>query len=242
MDKEKTLQQIKKSVYFFVPFALVWIYKVFQGPQVDALTTASASTSDTAIPEVISYNFDVKPILSDKCYACHGPDQEALQANLRLNTEAGAFGQAEQLSSLPIIKKGDPLGSALIIHINSTDPKSQMPPPDSNLFLTARQKQILEKWVAQGAPWEGHWAYQAPQKPTPPKTEQSKWVNNPIDQFIASKLADKGLTPSAAAEKEILLRRLSFDLTGLPPSLELMDQYLSDNSDNAYEKMVDHLL
>ena len=242
MDKEKTLQQIKKSVYFFVPFAMVWIYKVFQGPQVDALTTASASTSDTAIPEVISYNFDVKPILSDKCYACHGPDQEALQANLRLDTEAGAFGQAEQLSSLPIIKKGDPLGSALIIHINSTDPKSQMPPPDSNLFLTARQKQILEKWVAQGAPWEGHWAYQAPQKPTPPKTEQSKWVNNPIDQFIAAKLADKGLTPSAAAEKEILLRRLSFDLTGLPPSLELMDQYLSDNSDNAYEKMVDHLL
>ncbi len=242
MEKSNAKKLLRTSAFFIVPFLIVWIYKITQAPSVEQFNTTIAESAPSGIPAVVNYNFDVKPILSDKCYACHGPDQEALQANLRLDTEAGAFGFAKNLSELPIIKKGDPQGSALIFHINSTDPKTQMPPPDSNLFLTDRQKQILQKWIEQGAPWEGHWAYQTPKKPTPPDAKNNNWVKNPIDHFIAAKLNTMGLQPAPLAEKEIILRRLSFDLIGLPPSIELMDQFLNDTSEDAYEKMVDHLM
>jgi hypothetical protein len=117
-----------------------------------------------------------------------------------------------------------------------------MPPPDSNLTLSTRQKQILERWILQGAAWEDHWAYIVPKKLPLPKTTFTDWSQNQIDHFVASKIEAKGLQPSPEAEKEIILRRLAFDLTGLPPSIELMDQFLQDDSPEAYEKMVDFLM
>jgi len=240
---KKIAKNFKLSLYLFTPLLCIWGYKaLISGPKSEMTNANDSLSVNESIPETINYNFDVKPILSDKCYTCHGPDAEARQANLRLDTEEGAFATAQNLSSLPIIKRGDPKGSALVFHINSTDSKTQMPPPDSNLSLAPYQKQILEKWIAQGAPWEGHWAYQVPRIAGIPDTQQKNWAKNEIDHFIALKLENKGLEPSPLASKEIILRRLAFDLTGLPPNLELMDQFLNDNSEQAYEKMVDHLL
>lgn len=240
---KKIAKNFKLSLYLFTPLLCIWGYKaLISGPKSEMTNANDSPSVNESIPETINYNFDVKPILSDKCYTCHGPDAEARQANLRLDTEEGAFATAQNLSSLPIIKRGDPKGSALVFHINSTDSKTQMPPPDSNLSLAPYQKQILEKWIAQGAPWEGHWAYQVPRIAGIPDTQQKNWAKNEIDHFIALKLENKGLEPSPLASKEIILRRLAFDLTGLPPNLELMDQFLNDNSEQAYEKMVDHLL
>jgi hypothetical protein len=231
------------SFYLLAPLALVWTYKYFfGGPKSELVSSKDSIALTQTIPETINYNFDVKPILSDNCYTCHGPDADARQANLRLDTDAGAFGYAKNLSTKPIIKPGNPKESALVFHINSKDPKTQMPPPDSNLSLSEREKQILEKWIAQGATWEGHWAYQIPKKGVLPQTNLSDWAQNEIDFFIASKIQVRGLKPSPPAEKEIILRRLAFDLTGLPPSLELMDRFLHDESDQAYERMVDHLM
>ena len=143
----------KNLLYFIIPFICILIFKYFSSqPSVDEISldydtvqNKGNKTTNVAFKEV-NFNFDVKPILSDKCYTCHGPDAEARQANLRLDTEEGAFATAQNLSSLPIIKRGDPKGSALVFHINSTDSKTQMPPPDSNLSLAPYQKQILEKW------------------------------------------------------------------------------------------------
>ena len=239
---EKT-KYIKLSLYLLIPIALIWSYKFFvTGPSSELVSLTKTVQANDVLPEVVSYNFDVKPILSDKCYTCHGPDQEARQANLRLDTEQGAFGFAKNLSELPIIKRGAPKESALVFHINSTEPKNQMPPPDSNLTLSTRQKQILERWILQGAAWEDHWAYIVPKKLPLPKTTFTDWSQNQIDHFVASKIEAKGLQPSPEAEKEIILRRLAFDLTGLPPSIELMDQFLQDDSPEAYEKMVDFLM
>lgn len=238
--KKKTHSLIASIGYVFVPFVLVLGYHYFrQGPSEELLALSEKKQS---VPEKISYNFDVKPILSDKCYACHGPDQEARQADLRLDTEEGAFGMAQYLSQRPIISRDKPQESALLYHINSQDPKTQMPPPDSNLNLTNYQKEVLTQWIDQGASWEGHWAYQLPVLPELPKTQYTEWVNNPIDHFIASKIETFGLRPSPKAKKEILLRRLAFDLTGLPPSIALMDRFLNDESIDAYEKMVDHFM
>ena len=211
-------------------------------PNSGSYSNAPKGIEAAPIPSVVSYNFDVKPILSDKCYTCHGPDAEARQATLRLDKKEGAFGRAKNLSSMPIIKKGDPTKSALIFHINSQDEVNQMPPSDSNLALTDRDKKILEKWILQGAPWEDHWAYQRPKKNPIPSVQIDNWAQNEIDYFIGVKIKENNFQPSQLAEKEIILRRLAFDLTGLPPSIELMDQYLNDTSDEAYEKMVDHFL
>ncbi|MBL6656046.1 MAG: PSD1 domain-containing protein [Flavobacteriaceae bacterium] len=228
----------KYSLYFFVPLILIWGGSYFfSGPKEVVQTDIELS-----IPQVISYNFDVKPILSDKCYACHGPDAEARQAELRLDLEEGAFKTAKYLSDMPIIAKGDPEGSALIHHIRSTDAERQMPPPSSNLLLSERQKELLSKWIEQGALWEEHWAYQTPIKSSPPSTAFDSWAINEIDFFIAKRLEAQNMQPSNPASKEIILRRLAFDLTGLPPSIELMDQFLKDTSDEAYEKMVDHFM
>ena len=228
----------KYSLYFFVPLILIWGGSYFfSGPKEVVQTDVELS-----IPQVISYNFDVKPILSDKCYACHGPDAEARQAELRLDLEEGAFKTAKYLSDMPIIAKGDPEGSALIHHIRSTDAERQMPPPSSNLLLSERQKELLSKWIEQGALWEEHWAYQTPIKSSPPSSAFDSWAINEIDFFIAKRLEAQNMQPSDRASKEIILRRLAFDLTGLPPSIELMDQFLNDTSDEAYEKMVDHFM
>lgn len=193
------------------------------------------------LPEKVSYNFHVKPILSDRCFACHGPDEEKREAGLRLDVAEAAFAELPENAGKHAITAGDLSDSELYHRIISHDPEAQMPPPASNLSLSAEEKALLVRWIEQGAKYEPHWAFIPPQETAVPETNAS-WVKNDIDPFVLKTLQEKGLSPSAAADKETLIRRLSFDLTGLPPTLEEIDAFVADTSPDAYEKLVDRLL
>jgi hypothetical protein len=188
----------------------------------------------------VDFNFHVKPILSDKCFACHGPDAKKRQAGLRLDNEEGAF---KSLNSNPnhfAIVKGNAEESILLKRIFSEDALFQMPPPESNLVLTDEEKNTLKKWIEQGAEYKQHWAFTPPTRPDVPNGGGG--CNNEIDHFVRAKLRDAGLEPSGPADKERLIRRVSFDLTGLPPTLDQVDEFLKSDSPDAYEKVVDQLL
>ena len=192
------------------------------------------------IPETVDFNFHVKPILSDRCFACHGPDEAKRGAGLRLDTEEGMFSALE--SGGFAIVKGKPHKSKILERIHSEDPEQVMPPPESNLTLTKHEIAILEKWIDQGAEYKQHWSFITPMKKELPSVQQTDWVQNEIDHFVLHKIEANGLTPSAKASKEALIRRVTFDLTGLPPTLEEVDAFLADQSEEAYEKVVDRLL
>ena len=193
------------------------------------------------LPAEVDFNFDVRPVLSDRCYACHGPDAAAREADLRLDTEEGAKELALEDGGFAVVA-GDAAQSAVVQRILHTDPQEVMPPPESNLVLSAREKAILTKWVEQGAEWKEHWAFIAPQKPTPPKVRNASWTKNEIDAFILARLKQEKLKPSPEADKVTLLRRVTLDLTGLPPTPQDLDAFLADDSEDAYEKVVDRLL
>lgn len=193
------------------------------------------------LPENIDFNFHVRPILSDRCFNCHGPDENARQANLRLDVEDAVFSNIPEKETFAVVA-GNPEKSELISRILHDDQELIMPPRESNLKLTAKEKAILIKWVEQGAEWKTHWAYTIPKKSELPKVENSSWPRNEIDYFVLDKLDSEGLGPSEMANKETLIRRLSFDLNGLPPTLEEIDDFLKDTSEAAYEKLVDRLL
>ncbi|MEM9829007.1 MAG: DUF1553 domain-containing protein [Bacteroidota bacterium] len=197
--------------------------------------------AEKKLPDVIDFNFHVKPILSDRCYACHGPDKENQKADLRLDTPKAAFAALASGDGHAIVP--GKLGKSEVYHrIVSDDPEVIMPPPESHLQLTAEDKAIITKWIEQGAEYKPHWAFIKPEKPESPTTENKKWSSSPIDNFVLARLEREGLTPSKEADKETLIRRLSFDLTGLPPTLAEIDQFLDDKSPDAYEKLVDRLL
>ncbi len=193
------------------------------------------------LPEKIDFNYHVKPILSDKCFACHGPDKANQKAGLRLDIEEAAFKVLEGSGKRALVS-GKPNASEVVHRILSDDPEKVMPPPDFNLTLTNTEKATLAKWIAQGAVYKEHWSFIKPQKEQLPEINDKKWVKNEIDYFIAEKLEAKHLTPSEQASKEILIRRLYFDLTGLPPSLADIDHFVQDTSALAYEKLIDRLL
>ncbi|MCX6217512.1 PSD1 and planctomycete cytochrome C domain-containing protein [Spirosoma sp.] len=199
------------------------------------------SRSDN-IPETISYNFDIRPILSDKCLACHGPDANKREAGLRLDMAESAYAALKEHPSAHALVPGKPELSEVFRRISSTDTSIMMPPPSSNLKLTAREIKLIEKWIQQGGAYEKHWSFVAPKKPTVPTVKLGEWPRNEIDYFILQKQEQQGVTPNEEADKERLLKRLSLDLVGLPPTLALMDGFLADKSANAYEKVVDQLL
>ncbi|GAB4056398.1 hypothetical protein GCM10028810_72390 [Spirosoma litoris] len=206
-------------------------------------TSSSANHSGSeAIPEVVSYNFDIRPILSDKCLACHGPDANKREAGLRLDVAESAYKALKEHPSAHALVPGKPELSEVFLRISSPDTAMMMPPPSSNLKLSAREIKLIEKWIQQGAQYEKHWSFVAPKKPVIPTVKQTDWPKNEIDYFILQKQEEKGLKPNDEADKERLLKRLSLDLIGLPPSLSLMDSFLADKSANAYEKVVDQLL
>ena len=194
------------------------------------------------IPERISYNFDIRPILSDKCLACHGPDANKREAGLRLDMAESAYQALKEHPSAHALVPGKPEVSEVFLRITSPDTSIMMPPPASNLKLSAREVALIEKWIKQGATYEKHWAFVAPKKPALPQVKQADWPKNEIDYFILQKQEQGGIVPNEEADKERLLKRLSLDLTGLPPSLKLMDSFLADKSAKAYEKAVDQLL
>jgi hypothetical protein len=191
-------------------------------------------------PDKINFNRQILPILSDHCYACHGPDEKKRKADLRLDTKEGAFAKLDDGS--PVFVPGKASESVLIERITADEADKLMPPPKHNKPLTESEKQLLKNWINEGANWNAHWAFIAPQRPELPATKNSSWVKNPIDAFILARLEREGLQPSAPAGKAMLLRRVTFDLTGLPPTLDELDAFLNDNSPNAYEKVVDRLL
>lgn len=187
----------------------------------------------------IDFNRDIRPILSDKCVFCHGPDKEQRQADLRLDTREGAFAD---LGERAAIVPGKPAESELVKRINSTDEFEQMPPPDSKRSLSKDEKQLLTDWIKQGAEYQQHWSLITPARPEPPSVTQTSWPKNEIDKFILNRLEAEGMHPSPRADKTTLIRRVTLDLTGLPPTLKEIDSFLKDDSPAAYEKVVDRLL
>ncbi|WP_425234237.1 DUF1553 domain-containing protein [Ulvibacterium sp.] len=193
------------------------------------------------LPETIDFNFHVRPILSDRCYACHGPDEASRKADLRLDLEEEAFHKLN--SGNYAFVSGKPGKSESIERILSNDPEITMPPPESHLSLSASEKAMIIKWIEQGAEWKPHWAFAKPEKPNLPNTNGVSWpAHNAIDAFVQQKLQLEGFDPSPETEKERLLRRVTMDLTGLPPTIEEIDAFLKDTDPNAYEKIVDRLL
>lgn len=187
----------------------------------------------------LNFNHAIRPILSENCFACHGPDQNQRQADLRLDTKAGAFSSP---NGYPIIVPGKPEESELYLRITSDDAGYRMPPDISGKTLTEAQIQSLSKWIQDGAEWQEHWSFVPPTRSVPPKVTKQEWVRNPIDNFILEKLEAEGLRPSEPADKRTLIRRVSFDLTGLPPTRAEIKEFLADNSPDAYEKLIDRLL
>ncbi len=194
------------------------------------------------IPENVDYNYHVKPILSDKCFACHGPDKANQKAGLRLDIAENAYASLEDNDNLHAIIPKHPNKSESVKRIFSSDKELIMPPPESNLVLSPREKAILYKWIEQGAQYKSHWAFIPPKKEEIPEIKNFEWAKNEIDFFVASKLEMEKLLPSKKATKETLIRRLYFDLTGLPPTIKEIEAFVNDKSNNAYEKIVDKLL
>ena len=223
---------------------VVFFKNISSGPEIHTIKVSNNKQQyiNAEFTDIVNYNFDVKPILSDKCYTCHGPDDKARQADLRLDFVNGISDFLNNDTNHSIIDLNNPQSSEIIKRIYSNDKGYFMPPPESNLKLSVNEKEILKKWIEQGAKWDSHWSYNKPEYPKPPETSHSAWINNEIDNFISKKFDQKGLIPSEPASKEILLRRVFFDIIGLPPSIEQIDSFLEDNSEDSYEKVVDRLL
>ncbi len=200
-----------------------------------ALFGAAAETT-----EGVSYGDDIRPILSDGCYACHGPDQGQRQAGLRLDLESGALDELP--SGRRAVVRGDPSASALVERVASRDPARRMPPSYmGHDRLPGRDVELLRRWIEQGAPWEGHWAFQPPRRPEPPLAGEQR-SRNPIDGFVARRLEQEGLTFSPPAGRRELARRAALDLTGLPAAREAARSFTQDPDPAAYERLLDGLL
>jgi hypothetical protein len=183
----------------------------------------------------LEYNREIRPILAENCFRCHGPDSGSRKADLRLDKRDVAI-------ELKAIIPGNPAESELIARILTADPEQVMPPPNSHKKLTAEQKEKLKTWVAQGAEYQPHWSFIAPQRPAAPAVKNAAWVRNPIDNFVLAKLESMGLAPAPEADRRTLARRVSLDLTGLPPAPAMVEKFVQDTAPDAYEKYVDEVL
>ncbi|MFT5467377.1 MAG: mono/diheme cytochrome c family protein [Verrucomicrobiales bacterium] len=196
--------------------------------------TQFISTSSKRIKGKVSFNEDVRPILSENCYACHGPDAAGRKADLRLDTPEGAKAA---------ITAGDPEKSELVIRVFHGDPDEIMPPPDSRKSLKPEERQILARWIAEGAEWQEHWAFIKPNRPDPPEPKRlANWGKNPIDRFVLAKLLEMGMEPNEEASAHLLARRAALDITGLPPDEKLREKFIIDSKPGAYDRYVKDLL
>ncbi|MEZ6055198.1 MAG: DUF1553 domain-containing protein [Planctomycetaceae bacterium] len=187
----------------------------------------------------VDFNTEIRPLLSNNCFFCHGPDADERQADLRLDTRAGAIAD---LGGHQAIAPGQVDASELIRRITSTDPDVVMPPAGKGKPLTPAQIGVLKRWIAEGAPYAEHWSYVKPTSPAVPETKHNSHANNEIDRFVLRRLETEELNPSPEADRQALIRRVTLDLTGLPPTLEEVDAFLADESPDAYESLVDRLL
>lgn len=208
-----------------------------------ASSCLNSNNNKEKLPETVSYNFHIRPILSDKCFKCHGPDPAARKAQLRLDIADSAYAPLKETKGAFAIVAGKPEESELYKRISSTDSSYMMPEPSAHLgALTEYEISLFKKWIEQGGRYENHWAFSPPQKNKLPEVSDKDWVKNEIDHFILQKLDEKNLSPNEEADKERLLKRASLDLTGLPPTMDMMDRFLKDQSTDAYEKFVNELI
>src|SRR5581483_5039819 len=190
-------------------------------------------------PKPVDFNRDILPLLSDNCFTCHGPDANKRDADLRLDTREGVFAER---GGYQTVKPGDSTASELYLRMSTDDDFELMPPSSTHHKMTAAQVDLIRRWIDEGAKYETHWAYVAPKRPALPGVHDGSWPRNDIDYFVLARLEEQGLRPSPEADRATLLRRVSLDLTGLPPSLAEVDAFLADKSPDAYEKRVDRLL
>ena len=202
-------------------------------PFLACLLAALPAASSAEAP--LDFNRDIRPILSENCFYCHGQDGNKREADLRLDDRAAAI-------EAGAIVPGEPGASTMLERIHSTDPDVLMPPPDSNRRLSDDQKKLLDRWIKEGAEYKQHWSFTAPVRPTPPDVQRADWVRNDIDRFVLAKIEAAGLAPSPEAHRSTLIRRLHADLVGLPPTPEEVDAFVVDPDPLAYEKLVDRLL
>ncbi len=211
------------------------------GWSLSLLSCSLALAASGELPVEVDYNFHIKPILSDRCYKCHGPDASARQADLRLDRHDARLG--EPATGLAIIAPGDPDQSKLYRRISSVDEAVQMPPVDSKLPpLSEYEIALIRRWIEQGATWKEHWSFNPLEETPLPDVGQSTWATTPVDHFVLAKLKHESTEPAPPAARETLLRRVTFDLTGLPPTLDQIEQYLSDPPGDAYKRAVERLL
>jgi hypothetical protein len=192
------------------------------------------------LPARVDFSRDIRPILSTKCFACHGADAGARMAGLRLDRREEAL--KDRGGGMHAITPGKPAASRVYLRISAREPAQRMPPPASGRSLTPQDIQLLKRWIAQGAPYADHWAFRKPKRPPLPRVRSAAWVRNPVDAFILARLESAGLKPSPEADRSTLIRRLSLDLIGLPPTPEEVGAFARDTSPDAYERLVDRLL
>jgi mono/diheme cytochrome c family protein len=205
-----------------------------------AIGMSGFAFSGLAAETAPDFNRDIRPILSRNCFACHGPDEHDRRGGLRLDIREAATGELD--SGATAIVPGRPDESELVARIHETDPDTTMPPPETNHVLTAQQKQLLAKWIAAGAPYSPHWAYVPPHAHAPPAVKRADWAANWIDAFVLGRLEAEGLAPAPDADPVTLVRRVTFDLTGLPPTPAEVEAYLADTRPDAYMFLIDRLL
>lgn len=221
-------------MYFAQRFFLVLL--IFLLPPA-LVPQASAALPDE---EAVNFNLEIRPILSATCFTCHGPDADKREADLRLDMHQQIF--AESSSDTPIIVPGSAEKSELYQRLVDTDEELRMPPLDHRKQPTPTQIERIKVWIEQGAKWNEHWAFVPPERPELPEVAEPRWPRGAIDRFVLARLEKENLTPNPEADRRTLVRRLTLDLTGLPPTPEEVEHFLSDSSDNAYENLVDRLL
>ena len=195
---------------------------------------------NSALSQPVDFESQIKPLLSDRCFTCHGPDENSRKADLHLYSREGAMSKLDE--NLAIIMPGKPEASLLYKRLITDDPDELMPPPKSNLALSTKEKELIRRWIIEGANWKEHWAFTQVNKPNLPKPRNSNWPKNEIDNFTLAKMESVKINPSPKAKREKLIRRLSFDLIGMPPALDEIDRFIKNDSPNAYEQVVDRLL
>lgn len=230
------LISIDATVVAAVVSALVLISAI--SPAADELTNSAKQN----LPNSIAFNRDIRPILADHCFACHGPDQNKREAELRLDTQSGLIGTADAPA---VVVANDLNASKLFLRISAADQDKRMPPAEFSKPLSDRQKELIRLWIDQGAKWEGHWSFQPIRGfPIPAIDDHAPigFAKNEIDAFTLREMKSHDLNPAPVADRRTLVRRLSFDLTGLPPEPELVERFERDNAPSAYERLVDDFL
>ncbi len=228
-------------VMMLVGFLVVpdWTRAAEEGSEVTSKATVTTAVREVGLPAKVEFNRDIRPILSEYCYACHGPDASTRKGKYRLDTKAGAFKSEDGIHA---IVPGKPGESELIHRVMTDDEEDLMPPSKTKKKLSAREKALLKKWVEQGANWEGHWSFIVPTIRKPGRVRNAKWIRNGIDPYVLARMEEEGLSPSKEALRRVLIRRVTFDLTGLPATPAEVKAFVKDKRSDAYERVVDRLL